>query len=526
MALRLPSALRRSLAARVFLITITIFTIGSGVIGTVIFGQIEDRIIDERIDSSIGEARSTIAAAEFRFALVQSLNLEQLSPEFIESTFNEIMALAIAPSATVSAREIALIKSPDNQTPDSNYSRSSNFLERQSIPSSLRQMLLTSNEIEWERTEIRYATGEVIPGIAIGKRINAPFAGSYEMYVLFNFESQQASIAIIARGLIIAYFFFFLMILVMAHLIIKRVIDPIRRVAEVAESFTAGDFNRRVNVTGEDEIAALGRAFNEMAFSIEQQISRLEKLSRMQQRFVADVSHELRNPLTTVRMASEVILGAKSSFDPIIARSAEILMTQILRFDQLLTDLLEVSRFDAEVATVDYAPIQLISLIREAIDSLDGDSSRFTVRVTSDQGLKDEEIFIDGDRRRITRIMRNLLNNALDHGEGKEVLITVDLRESSVDVGVRDFGVGMTSEQCERVFERFWRADPSRSRERGGTGLGLAIAMEDATLHGGTIRVHATPGKGALFLLTLPLHSGQPIIDAQVDLTQQFDVLG
>lgn len=525
MALRLPSALRRSLAARVFVITITIFTIASGAIGTAIFTQIEDRIISERIDSSIGEARSTIAVAEFRLTLIQSGTLEEVTPESIESTFEEVMALAIAPSATVSAREIALIKSPDNLTPDSNYSRFSNFVERQSIPNTLREALATSDGIKWERTEISYTTGERVPGVAIGKRINAPFVGGYEMYVLFNFEQQQASIAIIARGLIIAYFFIFLMILVMAYLIIKRVIDPIRKVAEVAQSFTAGDFTQRVNVSGEDEIASLGRAFNEMAFSIEQQISRLEDLSRMQQRFVADVSHELRNPLTTVRMASEVILGAKGSFDPVIARSAEILMTQILRFDQLLTDLLEVSRFDAAVATIDYAPIPLLPLIREAIDSLDGDSSRFTIRTSSEAGVSDDEMVIDGDRRRVTRILRNLMSNALDHSEGKEILITADLRESSLDLGVRDFGVGMTREQCERVFERFWRADPSRSRERGGTGLGLAIAMEDARLHGGTIRVHAALGRGALFLLTLPIHSGQPILDAQRDIVQQFDAL-
>ena len=522
MALRLPAALRKSLAARVLVVTITLFTIASGVVGSVIFQQIQTRIIDERIDNSVGEARATIATAEFRFALMQSLNLEVISKEFMESTFNEILALAIAPSATVSAREIALIKSPDNLTPDSNFSRSTNFLERESIPDTLRERIATSNQIEWERTEIVYATGEVIPGVAIGKRINAPFAGSYEMYVLFNFESQQASIGIIARGLLIAYLFVFLMILLMAYLILRRVIDPIRKVAEVAESFTSGDFTRRVAVQGEDEIAALGRAFNEMAFSIEQQISRLENLSRVQQRFVADVSHELRNPLTTVRMASEVILGAKESFDPVIARSAEILSTQILRFDQLLTDLLEVSRFDAAVATLDYAPIDLESLIRETIDSLDADPARFTITLEP----KGETVLIDGDRRRITRILRNLLSNALDHGEGKEILISLHRRESAVDLGIRDFGIGLTPDQYQRVFERFWRADPSRSRERGGTGLGLSIALEDARLHGGGIRVHGRPGKGALFLLTLPLHSGQPITDPPIDLAPQFDALG
>jgi two-component system sensor histidine kinase MtrB len=250
-----------------------------------------------------------------------------------------------------------------------------------------------------------------------------------------------------------------------------------------------------------------------MAFAIEQQISRLENLSRMQQRFVSDVSHELRNPLTTIRMAGELILGEKDSYDPAIARSAEILMTQIIRFDQLLTDLIEVSRFDAAVATLDYEEIEVSKLIRETIDSLDVEPSKFVVR---------GEATLDGDRRRMTRILRNLLSNALDHGEEREIRVTVSERETSVDIAIRDFGLGLSADQFERIFERFWRADPSRSRERGGTGLGLAIAAEDAKLHGGSIRVFGEMGRGALFLVTLPSDSGQPITDPPVDLSQQF----
>jgi two-component system, OmpR family, sensor histidine kinase MtrB len=517
MITRLVSALRTSLAIRVVALTTTLFTISAGVIGTVIFLQIEDRITNSRIESSISEAQSTIAAAEFRFELIQSVNPESISDSSLEEAFNQVMALAIAPGATVSAREIALIKSIENEVFDLDLTRTSNFVQPESIPESLRGSVETGNEIVWESTEIIYAAGNKVPGIAIGKRVNVPYAGSYEMYVLFNFEAQEDSIAIIARGLLIAFFLVFVLILLMATLIVQRVVDPIKRVAEVAESFTAGDLSQRVQVAGEDEIAALGRSFNEMAFAIEQQISRLENLSRMQQRFVSDVSHELRNPMTTIRMAGEVIVGQKESFDPVIARSAEILMTQIVRFDQLLTDLLEVSRFDAAVATLDYSEIELEQLLRETIDSLDANPSRFVVSGNAT---------LSGDRRRITRILRNLLSNALDHGEGKEIVISIAPRQSSVDVGVRDFGMGLSEDQFDRVFERFWRADPARSREHGGTGLGLSIALEDAKLHGGSLRVFGQLGSGALFLLTLPFHSGQPVTDPPIDIVQQFRSLG
>jgi two-component system sensor histidine kinase MtrB len=332
---RLRSALRRSLATRVLTLAITLFTIASGAVGTVIFLQIEDRIIDGSIESAINEAQSTIAAAEFRFQLIGSVNPESISDSSLEEAFNQVMALAIAPGASVSAREIALIKSPESEVFDLDLSRTSNFVQPQSIGSGLRERVATSNELVWEQTEIIYASGEPLPGIAIGKRIGVPYAGTYEMFVLFNFEQQQDSIAIIARGLLIAFFLVFLLIVAISYLIIRRVVDPIREVATLAETFTEGDLSKRVAIEGEDEIAALGRSFNEMAFSIEQQISRLENLSRMQQRFVSDVSHELRNPLTTIRMAGEMILAKKESFDPNIARSAEILMTQIMRFDQL-----------------------------------------------------------------------------------------------------------------------------------------------------------------------------------------------
>lgn len=510
---RLRSALRKSLATRVVVLSITLFTISAGVIGTVIFLQIQDRIIDSSIESSINEAQSTIAAAQFRFELIQNVNPQLISGQSLEEAFNQVMALAIAPGATVPAREIALIKSVENEVADLDFTRASNFVQLGSIPATLRLSVETGNEIFWERSEILYASGEVVPGIAIGKRVNVAYAGVYEMYVLFNFEPQQDSIAIVARGLLIAFLLVIVLILLMAFLIVYRVVDPIRNVAQVAESFTAGDLSRRVAVNGEDEIAALGRSFNEMAFAIEQQISRLENLSRMQQRFVSDVSHELRNPLTTIRMAGEVILGQKDSFDPTIARSAEILMTQIIRFDQLLTDLIEVSRFDAAVATLDYAEIEIASLVRETFDSFNVEPS--TLTITGDAK-------VNGDLRRVTRILSNLLSNALDHGEGREIVVSIVERESSVDVGVRDFGLGLRVDQFERVFERFWRADPSRSRERGGSGLGLSIALEDAKLHGGTIRVFGELGKGSLFLLTLPRESGQPITDPPIDIHQQF----
>jgi two-component system sensor histidine kinase MtrB len=262
-----------------------------------------------------------------------------------------------------------------------------------------------------------------------------------------------------------------------------------------------------------------------MAQSIEQQISRLEHLSRVQQRFVSDVTHELRTPLTTLRMASEVIHNQRQSFDPLVARSSELLVAQLDRFERLLEDLLEVSRFDAEVAVLEPVEFDVVSLIKRCAKDFDiaSDSGAPEIQVRSEQDI----VTIKADIRRVERIMRNLLSNALDHSEGKEVIVNVVPTASEVGIGVRDFGSGLDESALIRVFDRFWRADPSRARIRGGTGLGLSISLEDARLHNGELDAWGRPGLGAHFVLTLPRKAGdsinaRPIKATPIDFHQEI----
>ncbi|NCY11402.1 MAG: sensor histidine kinase, partial [Actinobacteria bacterium] len=180
-----------------------------------------------------------------------------------------------------------------------------------------------------------------------------------------------------------------------------------------------------------------------MADTLAKQITRLENLSKLQQRFVSDVSHELRTPLTTIRMASDLIYAARERFDPTIARSAELLLSQIDRFEELLTDLLEVSRFDAQVATLSLSRIDLVKLVNRCVEDLAMDAKQREVQIRID--APNEELFIDGDSRRIERIMRNLLGNAIDHAEGKPVDLTIKAGQSAVSISVKDYGVGIAT---------------------------------------------------------------------------------
>lgn len=356
---------------------------------------------------------------------------------------------------------------------------------------------------------IRYSDGTKVPGLAVGEKITIPKSGDYEMYLLFSLESQNATLQLLSRSLLLTGIVLLLLITLITSLVVRQIVRPVREAARIAEGFTAGNLNQRMQIRGKDEIARLGTAFNEMALSLQDQITRLENLSRVQQRFVSDVSHELRTPLTTLRMASEVIHSSRDQFDPNIARSAELLVAQIDRFERLLEDLLEVSRFDAEVAILESVEFDMTALASRCISDL---SLLAKERSTSIEltGPK-EPVLINADIRRVERILRNLLSNAIEYSDGKPIKVKIVASDTEVAVGVRDYGVGLEEQSAYRVFDRFWRADPSRARVRGGTGLGLSIALEDARLHNGELEAWGKPNKGAHFVLTLPRRAGGEI---------------
>ncbi|MFZ2964728.1 MAG: MtrAB system histidine kinase MtrB, partial [Rhodoglobus sp.] len=299
-------------------------------------------------------------------------------------------------------------------------------------------------------------------------------------------------------------------------IVVRLVVGPVQLAAETSERLAAGDLTVRIPVKGEDVIATLARSFNGMATSLQNQITRLAALSQLQQRFVSDVSHELRTPLTTIRLAGDVLYDQRESFPPATARTAELLHTQVQRFETLLADLLEMSRYDAGAVEMDAEPTNLVRLVEDAIDMVRAlaESKGSQLRLVAPGGYFEAEV----DSRRIRRILQNLLGNAIDHGEGKPIVVWVDSDADAVAIAVRDYGVGMTPEAIDRVFDRFWRADPSRQRSTGGTGLGLAIALEDAALHGGWLEVWSAPGRGSCFRLTLPRVRGAELVSSPLEL--------
>jgi two-component system sensor histidine kinase MtrB len=307
-----------------------------------------------------------------------------------------------------------------------------------------------------------------------------------------------------------------LMLAAIALIVARQIVLPVRSASRIAERFAEGHLTERMPVRGEDDMARLAVSFNDMAESLSRQITQLEEFGNLQRRFTSDVSHELRTPLTTVRMAADLIHDHSEDLDPALRRSTELMVNELDRFEMLLNDLLEISRHDAGVAELSVEPVDLRATVQSALDNVGHLAEDARVDLIED--MPAEEVIAEVDPRRVERILRNLIANAIDHAERKPVRIRMGVDEDTVAVTVRDYGVGLRPGEEKLVFSRFWRSDPSRVRRSGGTGLGLAISIEDARLHQGRLEAWGEPGKGACFRLTLPLVRGHKVTTSPLPL--------
>ncbi|MER6828419.1 MtrAB system histidine kinase MtrB [Streptosporangium sp. NPDC000563] len=362
-----------------------------------------------------------------------------------------------------------------------------------------------------------------VPGMIIGTRLDS----SYEIYHLIPLDKEEQTLASVQQMIILVGAGLVLLLAVISSLVTRQVVTPVRLARQAAERLAAGRLDERLKVRGEDDLARLAASFNEMAANLALKIHQLEELSQVQRQFVSDVSHELRTPLTTVRMAADLLFDAREDFDPMAARSAELMQNQLNRFEAMLADLLEISRYDAGAADLDVDSVDVRDVVLRAVADSEALAERHSTRF--DLRLPGEPCMAEMDSRRVERILRNLLFNAIEHGEGRDIVVSVAADRDAVAVAVRDHGVGLRAGEENLVFDRFWRADPSRARTIGGTGLGLAISREDAILHGGWLQAWGSHGEGSQFRLSLPRVAGAvlrgsplPLVPPEVEMRRTW----
>ncbi|MBD3780474.1 MAG: HAMP domain-containing histidine kinase [Micrococcales bacterium] len=483
------------------------WTLAAGLVALVVLGgylsiSVRDGLFTARVDQVLAESARSAAQAQKTF----DASTAATAPEIQQLLNDMVSALRSGGSGE---REVFILRTRGQQQPILVTSPASDSTLLQLVSDELRDATARNDGQRWESVAwpaTSSGTGRVEPGVVVGQVVTVPSAGSYELYFLYSLQAEQDRLDFLLGVLGIAGVALVALLVTMTWLVTRQVVRPVRLAAHVAERIADGNLDERMAVRGEDELARLGRSFNEMTESLQDQIVRMENLSALQRRFVSDVSHELRTPLTTVRMAGEMLYESRDDFPPAVRRSAELLQQQLDRFEDLLGDLLEISRFDAGAAVLDAEARDVRDIVGAAVDQAVPLAGRKGTWISVTQ--PEETCVADVDPRRVERVLRNLLVNAIEHADGTDVEVTVGADDRAVAVTVRDHGVGMTRDEAEHVFDRFWRADPARARTTGGTGLGLAISLEDAHLHGGWLEAWGRPQQGASFRLTLPRRAG------------------
>lgn len=368
------------------------------------------------------------------------------------------------------------------------------------VPDQLREMV-DQGQIAQQYFPAPRENGDYYNALLVGTPTDTDIPHT-QVYLALSMESEESTMALM-RGLLSAAGVVVVVLLVgIAWLATQQVITPIRSASRIAQRLAAGHLKERMAVDSDDEMGRLAASFNNMADKLSSQIAQLEEYGDLQRQFTSDVSHELRTPLTTVRMAADMIEAESDSLPYGAQRASRLMSSELDRFEELLADLLEISRHDAGVADLSTAAIDLRSCVEAAYGQVEHLARELDVEVRLN--LPEERIGVEADSRRLERILRNLLANAIDHSEGNPVAVDVAATDTAVGVTVTDHGVGLKPGQEELVFNRFWRADSSRKRHSGGTGLGLAIAREDAVLHGGTLDATGYEGFGSRFRLIIP----------------------
>jgi two-component system sensor histidine kinase MtrB len=483
------------LQVRVVASTLLISMVVVAVLGVLVFDRVARGLVATQRQRAVAEVDSSL---QYSTATLNSLDTDA-TPEAVDERLRELIQQLAIRAGAAGTYDVALIGGPLGDLVSS-----ASAPDVTTIPAGLKTAVRAGSDMAYAYADLHIAKGS--RGLVVGAPLYSP-SRRYELYFFFPLDVETSTLSSVRGALLGGGLALALLVAGVTWLVAKQVVSPVRAAARVADQFAVGRLESRMQVRGDDEIARLGEAFNAMAVSLQQKIDQLEGLSRLQQRFVSDVSHELRTPLTTVRMAADVLHSARERFPVEVARSAELLQNELDRFEALLFDLLEISRFDAGAAVLDAEVFDLVALLHRVVDALGPLAARRGSEVTIRAAAR-TDVLLEADPRRVERVVRNLLANAIEHGEGLPIEVAVAGSSDVVAVVVRDRGVGLRPGEASRVFSRFWRGDPSRARHTGGTGLGLSIALEDVRLHGGWLQAWGEQGRGSAFRVTLPREVG------------------
>jgi two-component system sensor histidine kinase MtrB len=347
------------------------------------------------------------------------------------------------------------------------------------LPAALRSLVLAGGRSARQRYQ-KGAHQELAVGI--------PLAAGDAYFEIFSLGDLASTLRTLRDSLAAGSLAGFLLSLAIGAWATRRVLRPVRDIGVAASAIASGRLDARLDAEGDQELADLATGFNTMVDSLQARIER-------DARFASDVSHELRSPLTTLHSAVEVMQRRRGQLDAKAARALDLLGAEVARFEQLVEDLLEISRYDAGVARLDLETVDLVVLSKGLLADA-GQPTRVTTNTDSATIL--------ADRRRLEQSLRNIIANAVAHAGGV-VSMAVTVGERWTEITVEDRGPGVDDEDRQAIFERFARGKAAGRRSSGsGVGLGLALVAEHVRIQGGTVRAESAVPRGSRFVVQLP----------------------
>jgi signal transduction histidine kinase len=356
--------------------------------------------------------------------------------------------------------------------------------------------LVDDRQVGYERLDV---DGD--PSLVVGERV---LSAGTDLYFVFSEAGLEADLRQLGLVLALGWLVVVALSAIAGVVLARRTLEPVARASDAARSMAEGLLDTRLPVETDDEFGDWASSFNEMAAALEAKIQALSEARERERRFTSDVSHELRTPLTALVNEASLLRDHLDELPPDARRLAELLIADIARLRRLVEELMEISRLDAEAEPATFEPVDLEALVRALVAARDWDEV---------VGVVGGRTVVGSDRRRLERILANLIGNAVEHGGGS-VAVHISDHAGIAEVAVADHGPGIAPEQLPRVFDRFYKADPSRTGP--GSGLGLAIALENARLVGGDISVESEPSVGTTFTLRIPVAGSLPPGEDQV----------
>jgi two-component system, OmpR family, sensor histidine kinase MtrB len=430
-------------------------------------------------------AVTAVALAAGSYALVRETRLDDSTSRALDQArFNLVLAQDVGddPDELLAALERRGLFDTVGVRGRETFS-SSVSLGREQVPEDV-ERLVEQGQLAYKRLSVGGARYVLVGGNVVGTDTH--------LYFFFPEDELWSELADLRNILLAGTVLLVLLAAAAGALVARRTLAPVARASEAAQSIAEGLLETRLPVEREDEFGAWAQSFNEMAEALDAKISALAAAQERERRFTSDVAHELRTPLTALVAEAEALDAHIEEMPSDARRPAELLVRDVARLRRLVEDLMEISRLDSASEMVRVEPVRLQALVDATVRA----------RGWQDVETTGDDVTIESDRRRLERIVANLVGNALEHGGGS-ARVRVSSNGDQASIEVEDRGPGIDSEDLPHVFERFYKADPARGGS--GSGLGLAIAREHARLLGGEIEVSTEVGAGSTFALRLPI---------------------